>query len=119
MSEGRRPEGIGPGTGRRGTRAPGSGPHPLLAAFAELGWRPSNGVVLWLGTLPRDTTADAAIQRIPPTWEEALGGLGAARRCARRGRCRGRSCGSCRRTRRTTRTREAAERDYDRLSVSH
>lgn len=83
MSEGRRPEGIGPGTGRRGTRAPGKGPHPLLAAFAELGWRPSNGVAKWIGTLPRDMTVDDAIQRIPPTWEEALGGLGAALRTVR------------------------------------
>lgn len=84
MSEGmRRPEGIGPGTGRRGERSPGKGPHPLLAAFAELGWRPSNGVAKWLGTLPRDMTVDDAIQRIPPTWEEALSDLGAALRTAR------------------------------------
>lgn len=84
MSEGlRRPEGIGPGTGRIGARAPGKGPHPLLAAFAALGWRPSNGVAKWLVTLPRDTTVDDAIRHIPPGWENALGSLGAALRAIR------------------------------------
>ncbi len=80
MSEGRRPEGIGPGTGRRGERAPGKGPHPLLASFAALGWRPANAVAKWIGTLPRDTTVGDAIRRIPPNWVGALGDLGAALR---------------------------------------
>lgn len=84
MSEGqRRPEGIGPGTGRRGIPSPGKGPHPLLAAFAALGWRPSNGVAKWVATLPRETTIDEAIRRISPTWEDALSGLGIALRAQR------------------------------------
>lgn len=84
MSEGgRRPEGIGPGTGRRGTRAPGKGPHPLIAAFSALGWRPSKYVVMWIAALPRETTVDEAIRLIPPTWEGALSDLGAALRSQR------------------------------------
>lgn len=78
MAEGiRRPEGYAPGQGKR---APGRGPHPLLAAFAALGWRPSNGVVRFLVTLPRDATVEQAIREIPPHWFATLSSLGAALR---------------------------------------
>jgi hypothetical protein len=81
MSEGvRSVEGIGPGTGRRGTRAPGRGPHPLRAAFAALGWRPTNSVARWIDTLDRETKVEQAITQIPVRWSESLRSPGRALR---------------------------------------
>src|SRR6185503_3204756 len=84
VSEGlRRPEGIGPCLRFTATATPQTGPHPLRDAFAALGWRPSNGVARWLDSLPRETTTEEAIKRIPPGWVGALGDLGAALRIIR------------------------------------
>ena len=52
----------------------------MLRLVPALGWRPSNAVVPWIVSLPRDTTVEDAIRRIPPNWTRTLHELGAALR---------------------------------------